>query len=78
MDARARSPRTGKPHPDIDPETLRVCGSEESSPASHPRDMSRGVILLMISLADRATLVGYQGLRADLLAAFEALGLQDP
>ena len=35
-------------------------------------------ILLMISLADRASLAGYQGLRADLLAAFDALGLQDP
>jgi hypothetical protein len=32
----------------------------------------------MISLADRASLAGYQGLRADLLAAFDALGLQDP
>ena len=34
--------------------------------------------LLMISLADRASVAGYQGLRADLFAAFEALGLQDP
>lgn len=34
-------------------------------------------ILLMISLADRASIAGFQSLRADLLAAFEALALQD-